>query len=168
VGGYFDGATNHGFTFDGSTYTQVDFPGTAGNFANTINNEGQIVGEYSLTDPNVSTGRQGFLFGSNSLSAVVFAGAAQTEVFGINNNGEIVGDYYESSGTVHGFLLSGGTYTTLDFPGAAYTAAETINDTGQIVGLYNTALSTWDAHGFVATPISGHAQLKTEENNPRK
>ena len=62
MGSYTDATSTHGFILRGHNNCKTtDFPGAAGSYANTINDAGQIVGEYSLTNPNVNTGIHGYL-----------------------------------------------------------------------------------------------------------
>src|SRR5260370_14003125 len=58
VGGYYDGARYHGFMLQGTHFTTIDYQPAAGNAAGSvatnINDKGQVVGIYSLTDPKLN------------------------------------------------------------------------------------------------------------------
>src|SRR6266850_1523886 len=134
---------NHGFLWDGSTFTSIDVPSAIQTHALGLNNNGQIVGYFRDT-----TGRfHGFLTSDGSTFTTIDAdpSAWYNAAFGINTVGEIVGGFI--SAIEHGFLTSdGATFTTIDVPGATATVACGINDKGQIVGWFIDATRT---HGFL-------------------
>src|SRR5437016_3376589 len=67
VGAYSDGSVNHGFTYDGSTYTTLDDPlGTNGTQLLGINNLGQIVGSYI----DASGHSHGFLYSGGGFTTL--------------------------------------------------------------------------------------------------
>lgn len=50
VGGYFDQTEGHGFTYKGSTWTTLNFPGTfTGTYATGVDANGEVVGDYEPT-----------------------------------------------------------------------------------------------------------------------
>jgi uncharacterized membrane protein len=55
VGGYFDGATNHAFTYQKRKFQILQVPGANDSTATAINNKGQIVGAYK-TPGTMNTG----------------------------------------------------------------------------------------------------------------
>jgi len=141
-----------------ATFTMIDFPGAVGTTALGINNAGQVVGTYSLTDPYVNHARQGFFQDTDqSFTTVDFPGSAETLAYGINSSADIAGIYLDGNAAAHGFTRIGGTFATLDFPGAAETEPTGINDHKQVVGAYSFVNSrlTLDLYGFVATPVGG-------------
>src|SRR5689334_15981413 len=98
------------------TFTTFDFPNSSFNRAFGINDTGQIVGSYSITE------EQGYLYSRGSFSSIDVPGSGITNALGINNSGQIVGDYFNATGP-HGFLLSGGIFTALNVPGGINTHA---------------------------------------------
>lgn len=155
VGYYYDGAGYHGFKLQSGTFTLLDPPGAAGSIADTINNSGQIVGYYSLTDPMLNHDSQGYLLSGSSYTPINYPGATGTAAIGLNKSGQIVGFYSDSGGVFHGFTDFGGVFSTLDYPGANNSYAVEINDSGQIVGDWTSVSSSYDQHGFLASPIPG-------------
>jgi probable HAF family extracellular repeat protein len=121
-------------------YTTIDFPGATLTALGGINDSGQIVGGYALSDGT----RHGFLYSGGIFSTIDDPNATSgTELVGINGSGQIAGSYdFTDPGHLfegaHGFLYDGGTFTALDFPamGATSTTAQGINDSGVVVGLY--------------------------------
>jgi probable HAF family extracellular repeat protein len=116
---------------------------------NDLNNRGQFVGGYVLSDLTA----QGFLMEDGVLTLIDPPGALATLPLRINAKGQIVGIYSDVSETVpvtfplRGFLLSDGVYTTIDVPDASSTAAFGINNRGQIVGGFFDAGG--QPHGFL-------------------
>ncbi len=133
VGNYRDSSYQiHGFFYDGSGYTTIDYPGAGYSEAWGINDAGLIVGRYYAN--NVY---QGFLYDNGTFTGINYPGAVDTYAYGINSSGDIVGSYDYCYGCdPHGFLLSNGTYYSLDVPLANATFAQGINDAGTIAGYY--------------------------------
>ncbi len=148
VGRYTDIAgVVHGFLLKGSTFTSITVPpGALWTRAIAINDGGDIVGDYSLTDARGDKDVHGFLLHSSSFSSFDVPGAAATIAEGIDSKGDIVGFYTANIGTNtntsasnrHGFLLSNGAFTSIDFPGASSTEAWRVNDNGVILGKYRS------------------------------
>jgi probable HAF family extracellular repeat protein len=131
-------------------YTTIDFPGATLTALGGVNDLGQIVGGYELSDGT----RHGFLYSGGMFSTIDDPNATSgTELVGINSLGQIVGSYdftdpnhlFEGA---HGFLYDSGTFTPLDFPsiGVTSTTPNGINDSGTVVGLYRMS---GPGNGFV-------------------
>jgi hypothetical protein len=136
---------------DGSI-KRLDLPRAAATQVDTINDRGQIVGNYST----VSTGlpdetSRGYILElrRGKITRLDMPGAVATIPHGINDRGDVVGAWLDDDLTVHGFLWSHGRYRVLDFPGAAETEPYSINDKGQVTGNYYDDDGT--THGFVLT-----------------
>jgi len=124
------------------SYTTIDYPSATCTSAWSINNSGQIVGQYCD-----STGlRHGFLYSAGTFTSMDFPNSNQTYPYGINNSGSVVGIWIDQQQVTHGFLYQAGTYTSLDYAGATYTYAFGINDDNQISGYYGDAQR--GQHGF--------------------
>src|SRR5579859_6880069 len=107
---------NHGFIYNGSTWSTLDEPLTApgsgiGTFPRGIWTT-NIVGYYSDTNNHI----HGFRYSGSTWSTLDDPlGVNGTFPLGISGT-NIVGSYYDSSNNVHGFLYDGSTWTTLDDP----------------------------------------------------
>jgi probable HAF family extracellular repeat protein len=138
VGIYDDVAGQHGFLYDGSTYTTIDDPNAApylGIFRSSalgINNFGDVVGYYA----DAGGQDHGFIYDGSTWIQLddpnAVASLGGTVAFGINGSGHVVGNYFDATGE-HGFFFDGTTYTTL----APYAVATGINDSDQIAGFYS-------------------------------
>jgi probable HAF family extracellular repeat protein len=132
---------------DGDTFIAIDGPNALYTEARSINNLGQIVGNF--TDASEF---HAFLKDGDSLTLVEVPGSTGTEVSGINSTGQIVGTFRDTDGVVHGFVRDGTTFMLVDVPNAIapnFTQAKGINDLGQIVGWFEDASGT---HAFLAEP----------------
>ncbi len=150
---------NHGFLYDGTTYTQYDLPGYDQTHLTGINDAGDFVGYGSLD----TGGFTGFV----SLGGVVttFRGPGDTDIFpsGINNLGQIVG--YYGGNFPQGFLRAAdGTFTApLVYPGATTTFPSGINDAGIIAGAYTDAAGR--TFGFVLQNLSSYTSYDYPDTN---
>jgi formylglycine-generating enzyme required for sulfatase activity len=133
---------SYGFLEEGSVYTMIMVPNSAGTQANGINNHGQIVGSFNPS----GGGSQGFVNSGGTYTTFNILGYVDTFASGINDAGTVVGSVSNAGPTLHGFVRYATGYAILDVPGAIGTAAYGINNHGQIVGSFN------GGGGFVATP----------------
>src|ERR1700676_3084027 len=77
----------HGFVYDGTNYTTLDYPAASNTVATGINSAGQVVGYY--------TGNHGFLYSNGSYTPVNYPlTASTTQPRAINDSGQIVGDLF--------------------------------------------------------------------------
>jgi len=126
-----------------TTWTIIDLgalPGDVGSEANSINDEGQVVG----TSYSSEGAPRAFLWSSGlGMQALPDSanGAFAIGAWGINNNGQVVGHASGQGINAQGFVWSGGSAIQLlgVLPGGASSAALGINDSGQIVGYSGTA-----------------------------
>jgi probable HAF family extracellular repeat protein len=147
--------------------------GDAWNTPTAINNQGTIVG-FANTAPGTAKSYEAFIWtkagGMKSLSK--FSDASRSAAFGINEKGQIVG--LAVGGGPFGIrpvLWENNSMTDLNFlalPGSPYMlVAGDINQRGVIVG-EALDLNTFDAPGFVATPVpAGSANSTTVRQNPQ-
>jgi uncharacterized membrane protein len=79
-------------------------PGATETFANSLNNTGQIVGNYYDTAGQ----EQGFLFdiATQAYTTLDFPNAKSTCVQDINDNGVVVGNYTDTQNVTHGMELT--------------------------------------------------------------
>ncbi len=126
------------------TYRTVNFPGQpAEQFANGLNDSGQIVGDYL----DASDNSHGYELSGGTFTSFDYPGATGTNASAINNTGVIVGGWWPSSLLVQGFQLSGGSYTVINFPVSTQTFPYGTNNNGDIVGFYDDAEDV--THGFL-------------------
>jgi probable HAF family extracellular repeat protein len=151
-----NGGTTHGFYKTGSTFTNVDYPGTPFNQLLGQNDMGQASGYYSLTPDNSTPD---FPYVYDELGGGVFqvitipAAVGGAQATGVNNSQQISGFYIDAAGVNHGFLLNFGLLVKLDAPGSTFTQALGLNNRGQVVGDYMDAAG--NTHGFVWTSGGG-------------
>jgi hypothetical protein len=167
----------HGFVRAASgTITTFDAPGAGtsennvyvqGTFANSINDDGVIVGYYV----DASDGFHGFVRAADGTITTINAPGAGTgtssltgyqlgtKALSINDDGVIVGYYIDANEAYHGFMVSAsGAITSFNAPGAVEQEATgtfptSINGNGVIVGYYaGTDDGTSGTHGFQLTP----------------
>lgn len=135
----------HGFLLSDGHFTTIDVPDARTTFAQGINDQGQVVGQYL----DRQGANRGFLWKAGQFVPIDAPGAIVTGVNSINDSGQIVGifdDGPDPSISRHGFLLENSVFTPIDFPDASSTSHVALNDSGQIVGVF---LDTEGAfHGF--------------------
>jgi probable HAF family extracellular repeat protein len=122
-------------------FTTITFPGAAATGVASINNAGQIVGQF----------RSGVVdhgcLDSNGVFTVIDSPEPfyTTDPSGINDSGQIVGAL-NNLGVTHSFLYDNGVFTSFAAPGAPdHTSATAINNSGEIVGLFGDT----SGHGFL-------------------
>jgi hypothetical protein len=84
VGNYQSGSNYYGFLLNGSSLSQIAYPGATQTYANGINDAGVIVGDYIN-----GTGSHGFIYYNGTFTTV--DNGTNTGLTGINNSGEYVG-----------------------------------------------------------------------------
>jgi hypothetical protein len=154
TGSAFDATFNAGlgWVWNRRAYSFFSVPGAtgAGTYSSGINDRGQIVGDFEVSDGS----RHGFLKEGTALTIIDVPGVRDTVLLSINARGDIVGFYGDrSKGVRHGLILRRGRVITVDYPGAAETWITYINDPGDLAGYYQD--STGIQHGFIATPAHG-------------
>jgi hypothetical protein len=142
----------HGFLFNGSTYSTLDYPGSLVTDPYKINDTGMIVGTFV----DASAGVHGFSYNSGAWKQIDFPGASDTEVYGVNSAGNIVGTYDGFQPITHAFLLQNGQYQRIDTPFGTQANAFAINDLGSITGLGYS-----DPFGAVTTFIRSRSGFST-------
>ena len=149
IGIFFDAAGNvHAFTLREGRFRLADLPGGLQTIPFSINDRGQIVGEY-VTTPNTN----GFGYLEQSDKHVTFTTAPNSQAQGtffisINNRDQVLGAYTDQSGAVQNFLRTGDDYALFNLPehlGATGVSAQTVNDLDDIVGFYTDGLAEFSA-----------------------
>ena len=128
--------------------------------AQGINNEGEVVGFYSLDGVH----QHGFAFNTTTDQYTLLPDPNEPNLFltqflGINDNGMAVGYWQDNAGDQHSFLFNLNTdkYTFLDDPneaasGLQITQITGINDSNEIVGFYVDGSGV--QRGFYANPAT--------------
>jgi hypothetical protein len=138
--------TDHGFFFDGTTYTPYDVPGAQYTDVNGENDAGDFTGFYYDGSAYV-----GFTNIGGVLTTFEALGSNVTFPQAINNLGQVVG--YVGDLFFTGFFRdTDGTVTTIAYPGAASTFVYGLNDQGFMVGGWQDAGG--DVHGFLRNPTN--------------
>lgn len=138
VGSYGDEVLVQAFAFVLGNVVTFAIPGSARTAAYSINNLGQIVGQY-LDAASLSHG-----FFRDTDGTLIYPidppGASQTFLFGINDSGQMVGRYVDPTlGMQRAFLFElPGDFSVFDYPGAILTSFNGINRRGLICGRYRS------------------------------
>ena len=179
VGTYGTSTGNYGYLYSGGTYTTLSVPGATqspgtffyyanpnaiGTDATGINDNGEIVGDWSG-----SSGEAGFIYSAGSFTNTsITDGSVFTALYGVNDSGVISG-YTQTPAA--GFLYSSGTFAPINYPGASRTVVQGINDSGEVVGFYTLDGSTWGfiysdgTYTSIAYPGSSQTDLFGISNN---
>ena len=129
VGGYQINNTYVGFSYSGSTFTDV--PGPAGavySFAYGINDKNVIVGSW-IDGNNL---QHGFVLKGKKYTSFDTAGSTATLGVDINNAGVMTVQGFDSQNNPHSYLVSGSTVTELVFPGSTTTRVHAISNKGMV------------------------------------
>jgi probable HAF family extracellular repeat protein len=134
------------------SFTVFNAPGAVGTLATSINNRGEVAGNF--TDASQNT--RGFLRHRDG-NIIVFdtPTASGTAVFfsgvEINIHGDVTGDFADKSqGKIRCFVRHhGGNLTAFDVPNESLQYAQGINDGGEIVGYFQDASQGGKTRGFL-------------------
>lgn len=144
VGGYYSAANlNHGFLYNGNSFSPLDFPGSTTTMTSGISGQ-NIVGFYT----DASNATHGFLYNGQAWTPLDDPNGNNTVAAGVSGN-RIVG-YFRDGTTTQGFLYdpanSPNPFITLSdpTPGAQSTVAYGI-DGSEIVGYF---MAGNHVHGF--------------------
>lgn len=140
------------------TITDLGVSGGRDNWANDINNAGQVVGEYELPFQGGEPHR-GFVWdtSTNVMTDLGTLGGPNCYAEGINDAGLVVGtsDYSITAWRGHAFVWNPATRTMTDLGtlGGTTSAATAINSAGQVVGYSRSTSST--TYAFMWNPTTG-------------
>lgn len=135
----------HGFMHNSNTWTDVDYPGTAYNELQGMNDNDVAAGFYV---DGVGDGHP-YIYSQpgNQFTPLSVLQSTSAYATDINDSDEIVGFYVDMSGNVHGFAgFAPSSFAALNYPGAYNTYATGINSFGYVVGYYNDATGY---HAFI-------------------
>jgi hypothetical protein len=139
---------DHGFVYNGSTFTTIDDPLAVGGTSITGVSGNTIVGTYS----DASGVTHGFIYNGSTFTTVDDPFASETYGFGTFLNAvsdaTAAGTYYNSTGT-YGFTYNGSTFQTISDPSALLPA-----DGTKVLGIQgNTIVGTYV--GWIDLPLEG-------------
>jgi hypothetical protein len=132
----------HGFIYDGTAYTTLDYPGSTYSILTGIDG-GRIVGAYRDSSGIL----RGFAYENGAFQTINPPNASNSTLFESGSGARgvsgpnIVGGYAVDVGEHaqwHSFLYDGANYATFDYPGATESFAQDI-DGNRIVGFYVSA-----------------------------
>ena len=120
-----DASGSHGFVYNSTdgTFTPLNVPGATRTSAYSINDSGQVTGDYREIAFGPS---RGFVYsGDGTFTTFGPQGARYTYAYSINASGQVAGSYvpYVDPGRSHGFVYNStdGTFAPLDVPGDTRT-----------------------------------------------
>jgi len=128
----------HGFAWNGTTYTTLDVPGASWTWAYGINNKGLMTVEWGDSAGNYEAS----YYDGKKYKTIDVPKAVNSYVHGIDSAGDVVYAWSDSTGLLHGALCtkctsSGRKYYKFHDPkGPKNTAADGINDHKLISGNY--------------------------------
>jgi len=152
IGIYHDSTgAEHAYVRRNGVYESADLPGAAQVYPLSINERGDIVGEYIATPGTLGYGYLQRPGGKYRLFSAPGAAPEQTYYISINNRRTILGSYEDAAGNWVNFIRKGRRHEPFELPasfGATFASVQTLNDHGDIVGWYYDAAGV--AHGFLA------------------
>lgn len=119
------------FEVDGGIYCPFDSGSYQKSELNGINDQGDMVGDYTSSDGS----RQAFYLNgkTGAVHNITDLPGSVWQANGINDAGDIVGNYF-TPGCSCGFIQDGTTTDSLSYPGSLPTSAQAISDQTNVVG----------------------------------
>jgi len=139
VGTYQISGIFHGFHYDGTGWTSLDYPGAITSIWGI--EENNLVGYYRIAP---SEDYHGFLYDGATWTTVDKPGASSTLITGLYS-GNLAGYYIDAFGN-HGFMYDGITWMTFDKPGAVDTYVNDISSNDLVGNYFET---NGISHGFL-------------------
>jgi probable HAF family extracellular repeat protein len=87
--------------YSNGAFTTLDVPGAAYTVPTSINNRGQVAGEYFD-----GSRTHGFVYSNGTFTTLDVPGATGTEAVSINASGQVAGSYRDGAGGVHSFIAT--------------------------------------------------------------
>jgi hypothetical protein len=150
-----DQVITHSFFLADGQFTAYDFPGAFSTYVRSLNNRGDITGNFQLSANDPGTGFITPRYGQPITFKAPDPTTNSLAPEAVNDLRAVVGWYTTPSFPFHGFLRTpSGKFIDIVFPGTNFTRAFGINDCGVIVGRYRSADGS--RHGFYGR--YGHLQ----------
>lgn len=140
VGFYTARSITQSFIYDGSTWTNLNFPGSNETYARAISGN-RVAGQYVN-----NAGSHAFVFDGVNWTTLKYPGSLNTYALGVDGN-TVVGCYSDASRVFHGFSYSEGVYNSLTAPNAV-----SIPD----LGTYANGVSMKNVVGLFQDNSTGH------------
>jgi YVTN family beta-propeller protein len=110
------GGPTQGVVYSNGQFTTFDVTGALDTALNSINDQGEVVGTYSVAGAihgfsTTCTNQAGAVVCSQNVSTGDFPGATFTHPSSLNDGGQIVGAYLDSSNVTHGYLATSGPFS---------------------------------------------------------
>ena len=83
------------------SFTILKVPGATSTYPTSINDRGQVAGQYSD-----GSGYHGFVYSNGTFTTLDVPGATYTFPASINDNGQVAGNYDDGSYSSHGFIAT--------------------------------------------------------------
>jgi hypothetical protein len=125
----------HGYLLIDGKFRQIDYPGSTHTFVYSINNAGDIGGEFLNAEGNLVA----FIRTNKFYKLNIPQSSSRANVLSIQDNGRVlVGGFLADDGG-HGFMRSRpGVYKIIDYPGQSVPCSlvASINERGEMVGTF--------------------------------
>ena len=159
--GFYVGAkgVSHGFHQVGGKITFINFPGSTGTVATSVDLDSFFIVGWYTDSASVA---HGFKLSGKTFKTIDVPDAVWTRALSVNTDGTIVGTYADRTGIVHGFVdkYGKGTFTTLDVPDAPVSEITSIANLGYMAATFVD--SSGEEHGF----LGAAGTLESEVNFP--
>ncbi|MHB8109633.1 MAG: hypothetical protein ACYDHW_06330 [Syntrophorhabdaceae bacterium] len=119
-------------SLDGSTWKDLQYPGSTAMVIAELNNFGKMTGWWTDSAGKI----HGFQYDGTEWISIDYPGATETSAYDINDEGLIIGNYVDSKGKRHGYSYDNGIWSKINYPGATETRARLVNNDGWIVGSF--------------------------------
>ena len=156
VGGFLDCSvcSQHGFSFDGTTYTTLTVPGETYTGPTGINNKGVV----AITGGDTSAVYHAYTYDGTTYTKIDPPGYADSYATGINNLGDVsltVIKFQGQEESKQGAVLHAGKYFFYNYQNqkATLTSGAGINDHREIVGGYEEGLAKGLTIGGFSTSL---------------
>lgn len=126
-----NGGWVHAFLCSSNVMQDLNPPSSIGSTAFAINNNGQVVGEFYITN-NMNT--HAVVYSNGLIRDLGTLGGNNSQGLAINDIGQVIGTADTSNGLSHAFLCPNDTMQDLGTLGGPVSYALAINNNGQIVG----------------------------------
>jgi hypothetical protein len=157
VGGYYLNSNydEHGFYFDGTTYTSFDPPGSTETEVLSVGPNGTLTGVYG----DGSGVFHGFMLSAaGTYTMINYPGATETAVYGVNSQNIAAGTIELAGGGYQAFAWQNGSFLLPKLPSNTYSEATAVSEDGIVVGTYGISPPNLSG-GFAWNPATNQVIL---------